>query len=149
MPRCLRGYVLDTKIGPMYDVTQPLVLIGIPQDVSAGKCVAAMISPPRQYTSCSSKVVSVNAAIANLLHRARMPWILEHSCDSLFWTYRKSRLLRHSLARPGRWPIFASLDHHAESGLCFLLATWRQQGFAPYCAKTWSSKKKLPHQLRS
>ena len=74
----LRGYVLDMKFGPRYDVTKPLVLTRIRQDVSAGKCVAGVISPPRQHTSCSPKVISASAAIANLLHRARMPWILEH-----------------------------------------------------------------------
>ena len=36
----LRGYVLDTKFGPRYDVTKPLALTRIRQDVSAGKCVA-------------------------------------------------------------------------------------------------------------
>ena len=36
----LRGYVFDTKVGPRYDVTKPLVLTRIRQDVSAGKCVA-------------------------------------------------------------------------------------------------------------
>ena len=40
----LRGYVLDTKTGPMYDVTKLLVLTRIRQDVTAGKCVAKMIS---------------------------------------------------------------------------------------------------------
>ena len=72
----LRGCVLGTKLEARYDETKPLVLTRIRQDVSAGKCVAAMISPPRQHTSCSSQVVSGSAAIANLLHRARMPWIL-------------------------------------------------------------------------
>ena len=70
--------VLDTKLGPRYDVTKALVLTRIGQDVSDGKCVAAVISPPRQHTSCSPKVISASAAIANLLHRAHMPWILEH-----------------------------------------------------------------------
>ena len=46
---------------------------------SAGKCVAAMISPPRQHTSCSSQVISASASTA---YRGRMPWILEHPCDS-------------------------------------------------------------------
>ena len=33
-----RGHVLDTKFGARYDVTKPLVLARIRQDVSAGKC---------------------------------------------------------------------------------------------------------------
>ena len=41
----LRGYVLDTKFGPRYDVTKPLVLTRIRQDVSAGKCFAGVIFP--------------------------------------------------------------------------------------------------------
>ena len=43
----LHGYVLDTKFGPKYHVTEPLVLTRIRQDVAAGKCVAGVISPPR------------------------------------------------------------------------------------------------------
>ena len=90
----LRGCVRDTKFGPRYDVTRPLVLTRIRQDVSAGKCVAAMISPPRPHSSCSPNVLSASAAIANLLHRARMSWILEHPCVHGSGTYRKSRPLR-------------------------------------------------------
>ena len=40
----LRGYVLDTKFGPRYDVTKLFVLFRIRQDVSAGKCGAGMRS---------------------------------------------------------------------------------------------------------
>ena len=86
----LRGYVLDTMFGPRYDVTKLLVLTRIRQDISAGKFVAGMISPPRQHTLCSSKVVSASAAIANLFHRARMCWILKHPCGSWLWEFRKS-----------------------------------------------------------
>ena len=85
----LRGNVLDTKFGPKYDVSQPVVLTSIRQDVSAGKCVAGMISPPRQHTS--------SVAISNLLHRARRPWILEHPCDSWLWNVPKIEALA---ARP-------------------------------------------------
>ena len=54
----VRGNVLDTKFGAKYDVTKLLVLTHIRQDVSAGKCVGAMISisPPRQHNSCSSRL---------------------------------------------------------------------------------------------
>ena len=76
----VRGYVLDTKFGPRYDVTQPLVLTGIRQHVFAGKCFAELISPPRHHSLCFHKVISASATIANLLHRAR-----EHPCDSWFW----------------------------------------------------------------
>ena len=68
-----------------YAVSQPFVLTRIRQDVSAGKYVAGMISPPRQHTSGSPKIISVSAAIARLLHRARMPSILEHPCGSCLW----------------------------------------------------------------
>ena len=40
----LRGYVLDTKLGCRYDVTKPIVLTRIRQDVSAG-----MIQPPPHF----------------------------------------------------------------------------------------------------
>ena len=111
----LRGYVLDTKFGPRYDVKKPLVLTRIRQDISAGKCVAGMISPPRQHTSCSSEVFSASASIVNLHHRARIPWIVEHPCDSCLWEVLKNRLLRLSLARPGPWQIYENLDHRAEN----------------------------------
>ena len=83
----LSSYVLDTKFGPIYDVTKP------PLDVSYGKCVAGMISPPRQHTWCSPKVFFASAAIANLLHRARMHWILEHLCDRSLWDVPKIQTL--------------------------------------------------------
>ena len=71
----LRGSVLETKFGPKYDVTKPLVLTRIRQNVSAGKCVAAKISPPRLHTSCSSQVISASASIANMFHR---DWVQDH-----------------------------------------------------------------------
>ena len=89
----LRGHVLDTKFGAWYEVTKPLILTRIRQDVPAGKCVAGMISLSRQLTSCSSKVISTKASIANLLHRARMPWFLEHPCGSPLWDVPKIKTL--------------------------------------------------------
>ena len=47
----LRGYVLDTILGAMYDVIKPLVFTRIRKYVSAGACVARMISPPRRHTA--------------------------------------------------------------------------------------------------
>ena len=82
----LRGYVLDAKFGSRYDVTKPLVLTRIRQDVSSGKCVAGMISPPRQHN-----VVSASAAVADVLHLARMPWIVEHPCGSWLWDVPKTQ----------------------------------------------------------
>ena len=77
----LRGSLLDTTFGPRYDVTMLLVLTGTRQDVAAGKCVAG-ISPPRQHTSRSHKIMSASAAIADSLYRARITWILGRPCDS-------------------------------------------------------------------
>ena len=71
-------------------MTKRLCLTRVRQDVSAGTCVAATLSPPRQHTSCSSKAITATAAIANLLHRACMPWILEHPCDSWLWDVAKN-----------------------------------------------------------
>ena len=59
-------------------MTKPLARTRIRQGVFAGKCAAGMISPPRQHASCSSKKVSVCAAIASLRQRARMRWTLKH-----------------------------------------------------------------------
>ena len=36
------------------------------------------------FLEASPQVISASATIANLLHRARMPRILEHACDSWF-----------------------------------------------------------------
>ena len=62
------------------------------QDVSTRKCVAGIISRPRQHTSCPPIVFSASTAIANLLHRARMPWILE-PCGSLLCDVPKIQTL--------------------------------------------------------
>ena len=116
----LRGYVLDTKFGPKYDATKPLVLSRIRQDVSTGKRVAAMISPPRQHSSCSSKVLSASAA---LLQHAHTPWILEHTCDSWFWEVPKIQTLaaqpRTAWARGG-----LLFFQNTEIRLRFWLETW-------------------------
>ena len=86
----LRGHALDTKVGPSIRRDRAHCFSRIRLDVTVGKCVARKISPPRQHTSCSSKVVSATAAIDNLLHRARTPWILEHPCDSWLWDVQKN-----------------------------------------------------------
>ena len=93
----LRGYVLDANFGPLYDVTQLFALTRNRQNVSAGNRVAGMISPPRQQTSWSSKVISASAAIANWLHLACMPWILEHPCGSWLWDVPKIEILAAQL----------------------------------------------------
>ena len=106
-------------------MAQPLVLTRLRQDVSAGKCVAGLISPPQQHTSCPSKVISASASIANLLHRARMPWIQEHTCDSWFWDLPKTEALA---AQPRTAWVLADFlyffVHNTESEHCFLLETW-------------------------
>ena len=94
--------MLDTEFGPRYDATQPLVLTRVRQDVSAGNCVAAMISPPRQRASCSPTVISASAATANLRHRVRVPWILEHPCDS--WFCDVAKIQTRSAASHGLGP---------------------------------------------
>ena len=117
-----RGYVLDTKFGPWY-VTQPLVLTRIRQDVSAGKCVAAIISPPRQHTSCSSEVLSANASIADFLHRAHMPWILEHPCDPWLWakTPNSCGTTSHGWALSDSFHFWYTVQKAVQ---CFGLDTW-------------------------
>ena len=98
-----------------HDVTKPLVLNRSRQDVSAGTCVAGVISPPRPHFElfqsyfrqyCHHKLVpscslAVDSGTPNVIR----------GCG----TCRKSRLLRRSLTRPGPWQIFAILDHRAES----------------------------------
>ena len=117
----LRGYVLDSKFGPTYDVTQPLILTRIRQDVSAGKLVEAVIPPSRIHTSCFPQVISASASIADLLHRGRTPWILEHPCDSRLWGVPKFQ----TLAQPRTaWALaffFSFLGHRTENER---LETW-------------------------
>ena len=131
----LHGCVLDTKFGTRYDVREPLALARIRQDVSAGKCVTGMIPPPRQDTSYSPKVISASAAIANLLHRARMPWILEHLCDSWLWYTPKIQSLS---AQPRTvWALadFCVLGSQSRKRRWFLVGNVDSRRFAPYCSQ--------------
>ena len=102
--------VLDTLFDPRYDVTKPFVLTRVRHDVSAGKWVVAMISPPQQHASCSSKkifpLVRPSQACFSVL---AMRWTLQHPMIRVWETCRKCKLLRHSLVWLG----------HAESGSCF------------------------------
>ena len=140
----LRGYVLDSKFGPRYDVTQPLVLTRIRQDVSAGTCFAGMISPPRQHTSCSLKVISASA-IANLLNSARM--LLMNTCVNRgCGTCRKSRCgTSHGLGTSGC--VFGSpsgSEHRFWSGtwtidICtVLLVGVLEQVIVAVCVCVWT-----------
>ena len=83
-----------------------------------------MISLPRQHAACSPNVISASAAIANLLHRARMP------CDSRLWDVPKIR-------------TFAGATSHGLGGgnMCFwitvqeaIVASGWERG--PQCAGT-------------
>ena len=114
---------------------EPLALTRIRQDVSAGKCVTGMIPPPRQDTSYSPKVISASAAIANLLHRARMPWILEHLCDSWLWDTPKIQSLS---AQPRTvWALadFCVLGSQSRKRRWFLVGNVDSRRFAPYCSQ--------------
>ena len=113
----LRGDVLDTQCGARQDVTQPFILTRIRQDASAGKCVAAVTSPPRQHTSCASQVLSASASVADLRHLARMSWIPEH-CDSWFWDVPKIQTL--VAQRRTAWPC----RNFFLGGPCFWLGMW-------------------------
>ena len=115
--------MLATKFGSSYDVTDPLVLTRMRQDVSAGKCVAEMISPPQQHTSFPKLFPPVLPSQTWFIVLAFLGFWNTHATRGS-GTCRKSRLLRHSLARPGPWLIFAFLDHSAESVHCFWLETW-------------------------
>ena len=131
----LRGCVHDTKFGSRYHVTQLLVLTRFRHDVSAGTCVAGMISPPRQHTSCCPKAISASASIANLLHRARMPWILEHPCDSWLWNVPKIQTLA---AQPRTaWLLADFCVLWTSKQKACVASGWKcgHQGFAPCCTK--------------
>ena len=69
-----------------------------------------------------TEVISASAAIASLLHRARMPWNLEHPFDSWLWDVPKiealAAQLRTALSDRG------IVDLRAESELCFQLGMW-------------------------
>ena len=62
-------------------MTKPLVLTRIRQVVSAGKCVAGMISPPRPHI----------VLFQSYLRQLAWP-ILEHPCDS-WWDVPKIQTL--------------------------------------------------------
>ena len=119
----LLGYVLDTKFGRRYGVTSLLVLTRIRQDVSAWKCVGGLISPPRRHTACSPKIISGSAAIANLIHRARMLWL---------WDVPKIKTLeaqRRTACALADFCFFFFLDLHPESELGFCLEMWTSEIF--------------------
>ena len=101
----------------------------IRQDVSAGKCVAGMIS----HTSCSPKVTSASAT--NLLHPARTPWILEHPCDSWLWDGTAS----HGLG-PGGFLFFWITLQKAN-----VVSGWKrgQQRSAPCCSQVCWDRRAL------
>ena len=108
-----RGHVLDRKLAPRYDVSRPIVLTTLQQDVSAGKCVARMISPPRQHNSCSPNVISASAAIAkknsscsNALHAFDSGTPVFHVCG----TRRKSKLFSHGLGHCGFLYVWISMQ---------------------------------------
>ena len=131
------------NLGPRYDVTKPLVLTRIRRDASAGKCVERMISPPRPHIACIPKVISASAAIANLLHRARMPRIQEHPCDSWLWDVPKNR------TSCGRQPrtAWAVADHCIfwftvrKSERCVWFGKCGQQRLAPSCSQvSWDTR---------
>ena len=116
----LRGHVLDTNFGARYGVTRPLALTRIRKDVSPGKCVAAMILPPRLQTSCSSQVSSASASIANLLN----PWILEHPCNSWLWDVPKIEALAAQPRTAWALADYCILVVGTEIAHCLWLETW-------------------------
>ena len=89
-------------------------------DVSAGKWVAWMISPPRQHTSCFSDKISACSAIASFSVLA---------CGGLrstrvtrgFGTCRKSKLVLCSFARPGPWQLFCICGSSCKKRPTFLV----------------------------
>ena len=60
----LRGDVLDTKFGPKGDVTKPLAVTRIRQNVSAGNCVVGVISPLQ-----TAHLVLLPSDLRQCLHR--------------------------------------------------------------------------------
>ena len=113
--------------------------------------VSQEISPPRLHTSCSSKIISASASVANMLHRAHIP------CG----TCRKSTLLRHSFALTGPWQIFVFMNLHAENERCFCLGMWTagictelfdnvlKQVDAAVCLHKSMFIRRLPHRAQS
>ena len=93
-----------------------------------------MIPPPRQHASCSSKVISASAAIANLLHRARTPCILEHTCHSWLWDVSKiqTRAAHPRAAWP--WQIFGVFGSPCRKRTLFQVGSVDRR-FAPCCAE--------------
>ena len=110
----LRGYVFDTKFGPKYDVTKPLVLTRIRQHVSTLHDNTLRALPQLFPPVLPSQTRFIVLACLGF-------WSTHviHGCG----TYRKSKVLQHSLARFGPWRMFQvknmviqKLSHHAS---CF------------------------------
>ena len=138
----LRGYVLDTKFGSRCDVAQPFVLTRIRQEVSAGK-----MRRRKDLTSTTTHLVLSQNYFRHYFHRllasSRMPWILEHPCDS--WLCGRAEnpdpcgAASHGLG-PGRFLCFwisvqqANVVSGRECG---------QQGCTPCCTKVCWDRRAL------
>ena len=95
--------MVDAKFDCRYDVTKPLVLDRIRQYVSAAKCVAGMISPPRHHTSCSHKIISATLPSQTFFTVLACPGLWNSPVTLDHGTCPKSRLLQHNVLRPGPW----------------------------------------------
>ena len=114
----LRGYVLDTKFGPRFDVTQPLVLTRIRQD---GNDFTSTTTHLVLFQMSSSSVLPSQTCFIVLTCLGFWNTRVDRGCSAC----RKSRLLRRSLARLGPWQIFfVFLGLLAESERCCWLGMW-------------------------
>ena len=93
---------------------------------------------PRQHTSCSPKIISASAAIANLFHRACMPWILSVTPVCFVVVGRAENpdfccAAAHYLD----FCIFGSTVQRANT-----ISSWKrgQQRCAPYCLQVFSDR---------
>ena len=154
----LRGDVLDAKCGLRHDVTQPPVLTRIRQ----GRLRRIM---------CRSNDLASTTTHRMLFPKLFPPVLPSPTCFIVlaclgFWntrvnrgcgTCRKSRLLRHSFARPGPWQIFVALDDQAGSERCFwtaeihhvLLASVLELLYIAVCQDKNMFIKRLPHHAQS
>ena len=97
---------VDTKSGPRCDVSQPLVLTGIRQDVSSATCVAAMIHFHVNTVRAHPKLFPPVLASQTCFNVPACLGFWNTRFDSWFWD-RKSRRLGRSFARLGPCRIFA------------------------------------------
>ena len=116
--------------GARYDVTKPLVLARIRQDVLRWEmCHRDDFTSTTTHFVLSQSYCRQCCQPQKLFHRVRMPWI--RGCG----TCRKSKLLRRSFAPPGPLADFCNFGPPCSKLALFSGRKRGRQRPAPYCSQ--------------